>query len=208
MAFGPSRHRARNVSRRDLGSSLESGASWKQLGDLLGADLVLMFKPLWGPLVASLGPLGSSSWVLLGCVLWPPGCLSGRKARMFGSRSPSWAPRWALVGCIGTVMGASWAVFGVILCRLGVLLGASWAVLGLSWGPLGPSWSVGSSKKREPHKNVGVMYGHCTDDATYGTTYDPRADGAASTRPWRNQWRSRWSLHLWRGLWCNLWRKR
>ena len=57
----------------------------------------------------------------------PPGGLFGRKARIVGSCSPSWAPPGAVLEPSWAVLGPSWAV-----------LGASWAVLERSWAVLGP----------------------------------------------------------------------
>ena len=87
-----------------------------------------VLRPLGGRLGASLGPLGGLLG-LLGGLLGPLGGLVGRKARIFGSYFPSWAPSGAVLGLCWAVLGASWAV-----------LRPSWAVLGLSWGPLGASW--------------------------------------------------------------------
>eukprot|EP00959_Pyramimonas_sp_CCMP1952_P377718 7911805-Pyramimonas_sp.AAC.1 len=56
----------------------------------------------------------------------------GRKARIVGSSSPSWAPSWGRLGGLFIRLGALWG-------RLGRLLGASWAVLERSWGALGRS---------------------------------------------------------------------
>ena len=74
---------------------------------------------------ASLWPLGAS-WRPLGA-FWVGG-LFGRKARIVGSCSPSWA-------YFGAVLGFSWAALG----RIGSILAASWDVLGASWERLGTS---------------------------------------------------------------------
>ena len=103
----------------------------------------------------------------------PPGALSGRKARIFDSWSPSWAPLGTVLALSWVVLGASWTVLGPsravpgqswgpfgpssgdiggLLGRLGGVVGASWTVLERSWGSLGRSWSVGKPKRRDGQK--------------------------------------------------------
>ena len=100
--------------------------------------------------------------------MWPPGALSGRKARFFGSWSPSWAP-------LGTVLGPSWVVLGASW----TVLGPSRAVPGQSWGPFGPSsgdlgtsWSVGKPKRRECQK-PSKTNGTSTNFASRGSLGSP-----------------------------------
>ena len=110
-----------------------------------------LFGALWG----SWGPLGVS-WELLGAswgplgLLGSPRALSGRKARIFDSWSPSWAP-------LGTVLGLSWVVLGLgrLLDRLGSwVLGRSRAAPGQSWGLFGPSSGGTIEKARMPKKKI------------------------------------------------------
>ena len=69
---------------------------------------------------------------------------SGPPRGNVGLFSPSGAP-------LGAFLRLSWAV-------LRALLKASWAVLERSWGPLGPSWSVGKPKRRKL-ENLSNTYG-------------------------------------------------
>ena len=123
-----------------------SVASWRPLGALLGyleamlgrlGTILDVMEPSWRPSWApsrSLGP----SWEPLG----PFGAVSGLSGRPLGrSSGPPGGSLGALLGRLGSLLG-----------RLGAVLGASWAVLGRSRRPLGPSWSVGSSKRREGQK--------------------------------------------------------
>ena len=73
---------------------------------------------------------------LLG-LLRPPGGLLGRKARIVGSCSPSWALLWA-------VLGPSWEPFR-----------PSWGSLGGLLGRLGTS----EARKGENHNNIGNTFG-------------------------------------------------
>ena len=106
----------------------------KPLGGLCGASGLLRL----------LGALLGASWGFLeaSCA---PGGFSERKARIFGSWSPSGGPLGAVLGRLGRLLGR----LGALLGRLGAPLEASWAVwgriLGVLWRSLvvsGPSWAV------------------------------------------------------------------
>eukprot|EP00959_Pyramimonas_sp_CCMP1952_P291552 6098158-Pyramimonas_sp.AAC.1 len=88
-------------------------------------------------------------------------CFSGRKGRVFGSWTPSWAS-------LGTVLRLSWAVWGASWTVLGpssAVLGPPWGPLGPSCGLLGPSWAdlgnflvrLGASESRKGEKANSVQ---------------------------------------------------
>ena len=105
-----------------FGGPLEGlwGASLRPVGGASGASGGLLW-PSWGGMLDR--PIRTHPLVPL---LGLPGALLGRKARIVGSRSPSWAP-------LGAILGPSWAV----LRPSWPVLEPSWAVLRLSWGRLG-----------------------------------------------------------------------
>ena len=96
-----------------------------------GKSLIFIFwGPVLGPLGVSFGPLGAS-WNLLGA--------------SWGVLEAAWRGRlgFSVRGLhLGPLLGPSWGPLLGILGRLGAMLEASWAVLRpswASWGPLGAS---------------------------------------------------------------------
>ena len=109
------------------------GTSWEASWGPPGGNFEASRGLFWSCLGASCGPIGAESYD-------------------FPFAAPLWGPSWgrlqALLGRFGRLLGR----LGDLLGRLGALLAASRAVLERSWGPLGPSLSVGKLKKRERQK--------------------------------------------------------
>jgi len=187
MAFGPSRHHAWVVSRRALGGSFGVrgrplggflGAIWRHIGCRFGSSvgpLGTLLGPRWGPLGASWGLVGASR-VSLG--------VFGRHLEAEGSGVrfvfPLLGPPRGSFGLSRSRLGRRLGRPGVLLGRRGALSGASWAVSWRSWGPFGPSWSVGSSKLREPTQTL--------------TNLSQIHDLCLSGPSWEGSWGSPWGV--------------
>ena len=125
---GPPGVIARARSQRDCGNVLSESSFEASWGLFLGA-LGVFFGPLGG-----LGPVGC---------LW--GVLGASRGPIFPLLGISWGNLGALLGRFGRLLGRLQALLG----RPGAVLGASCASFKRSWGPLGPSWSVGKPERRK-----------------------------------------------------------
>eukprot|EP00959_Pyramimonas_sp_CCMP1952_P380038 7961286-Pyramimonas_sp.AAC.1 len=89
---------------------------------------------------------------VLGGILGPPGAPWGLLEGLLVESSTC--------RCVLPLLGPSWAALGGSLGLSWAVLRASGAVLGRSWGPLGPSWNVGSLRRwkrytcQAPHQSI------------------------------------------------------